>query len=189
MQSRKFILAAIPVLVVLLASTSPAKDYRYYDDRYYNQDDRYEHGNYYNNDRDDNRYDNRYDDRYNNRYDDRDDRHRDRHEPRKARAGWDIDSREARDAANCYHYSLYAENGRGSARISSLPGKNYIQVTNGEKSGYVCFDRGGTLELGKLANPGIFVEFRLERFGTFSFGPGQRGSEYAHNWYRSYYGL
>lgn len=103
--------------------------------------------------------------------------------------GWDISSGQARRASNCYHYSLYAEGGRGSARIMSLPGKNYIQVDNGRRSGYVCFNGPTTLELGKLANRNIYVEFDIEDIGVFYFDSGEQGSKRINNWFRSYWGL
>ena len=103
--------------------------------------------------------------------------------------GWDINPHRARRASNCYHYSLYVEGGRGSARIMSLPGKNYIQTSNGQKSGYVCFNGFPTLELGKLSNANVYVELDIEDIGTFYFDSGERGSKLINNWHRSYWGL
>ena len=130
-------------------------------------------------------------------YERRDPRHHDqrhqqpkqKHKARKTvQAGWDVDPRIAQYAPNCYPYTLSAQGGKGSARITSIPGKNYIQV-NGQKSGYVCFQRGATLELGKLANPGIKVKFNLKGIGSYGFARGNSGSSYKNNWYRSYWGL
>lgn len=115
-----------------------------------------------------------------------------KHEARKthrARAGWDADPRDARDAYNCYRYRLHVEQGRGSARIMSLPGRNYIQVSNGDKKGYVCFDGSTTLEIGKFSNPRTGVEFQLEGYGSFSFEPGERGSSLSNGWYRKNFRL
>ena len=103
--------------------------------------------------------------------------------------GWDISPRRARRASNCYHYSLYVEGGRGSARIMSLPGKNYIQVSVGQRSGYVCFNGYTTLELGKLSNTDVYVELDIEDIGTYYFDSGNRGSKLINNWHRSYWGL
>ncbi len=100
--------------------------------------------------------------------------------------GWDMDPRQASAAANCYYYTLYVEGGRGSARIMSLPGKNYIQFTSGLKEGYVCFNGPTTLELGKLSNPNVYVELDIEDIGIFYFDPGDNGSRFVNNWYRSY---
>ncbi|MFT5701187.1 MAG: hypothetical protein ACI8ZB_004076 [Desulforhopalus sp.] len=106
----------------------------------------------------------------------------------KVKAGWDVNPRIAKRASNCYKYSLSAQGGKGSARIMSIPGKNYIQVA-GQKSGYVCFQGDPTLELGKLGNPNIKVKFKLEGNGSYAFGRGKTGSNYKNNWYRSYWGL
>ena len=103
--------------------------------------------------------------------------------------GWDISPRRAKRSPNCYFYSLYTEGGRGSARLMSISGKNYIQQESGERSGWVCFNRPTTLELGKLSNPNVYVELYIEDIGTFSFDRGDRGSKYINNWYRSYDGL
>jgi len=103
--------------------------------------------------------------------------------------GWDINRHRARRSSNCYRYSLYVDGGRGSARIMSLPGKNYIQISNGQKSGYVCFNGFTTLELGKLANTNVHVELDIEDIGTFYFDSGNRGSKLINNWHRSYWGL
>ena len=86
--------------------------------------------------------------------------------------GWDISPRKAHRTSNCYYYTLYVDGGRGSARIISLPGKNYIQISNGQKEGYVCFNGPTTLELGKLSNPDAYVELDIDEFfsgqGAFS---------------------
>jgi len=105
-----------------------------------------------------------------------------------ANSGWDVDSRIAKRSPNCHRYTLSAYGGKGSARITSIQGKNYIQVT-GQRSGYVCFQGDPTLELGKLGNPSINVTFKLERRGSYDFGMGETGSNYKNNWYRSYWGL
>jgi len=105
-----------------------------------------------------------------------------------AKPGWNVDSRIAKRSPNCRRYTLSARGGKGSARITSIPGKNYIQVT-GQKSGYVCFQGEPTLELGKLGNPNIKVTFKLEGKGSYGFGRGKTGSRYKNNWYRSYWGL
>ena len=103
--------------------------------------------------------------------------------------GWDINPRKAHRTSNCYYYTLYVEGGRGSARIISLPGKNYIQISNGQKEGYVCFDEPATLELGKLSNPNAYVELNIDGIGIFYFDSGDGGSKLINNWYRSYQGL
>lgn len=105
-----------------------------------------------------------------------------------ATSGWNVDSRIAKRSPNCHRYTLSAYGGKGSARITSIPGKNYIQVT-GQRSGYVCFQGDPTLELGKLGNPGIKVSFNLEGSGSYGFARGKTGSNYKNNWYRSYWGL
>jgi len=107
---------------------------------------------------------------------------------KKVPPGWDISPKIAKRASNCYRYTLSAKGGRGSARITSIPGKNYIQV-QGKRSGYVCFQGEPTLELGKLGNPDIKVTLRLEGRGKFKFHPGQTGSSYRNHWYRSYWNL
>jgi len=105
-----------------------------------------------------------------------------------AKSGWNVDSRIAKRSSNCHRYTLSAHGGKGSARITSIPGKNYIQVT-GQRSGYVCFQGDPTLELGKLGNPNIKVTFKLDGRGSYGFGRGKTGSKYKNNWYRSYWGL
>lgn len=105
-----------------------------------------------------------------------------------AKSGWNVDSRIAQRSPNCHRYTLSAYGGKGSARITSIPGKNYIQVT-GQRSGYVCFQGAPTLELGKLGNPDIKVTFNLDGRGSYNFGRGKTGSNYKSNWYRSYWGL
>ncbi len=107
---------------------------------------------------------------------------------KRAQPGWDIAPRIAKRASNCYRYKLSARGGKGSARITSIPGKNYIQV-KGSRSGYVCFQGEPTLELGKLGDPGIKVTFKLEGKGKYAFNPGQKGSKYKNHWYRAYWGL
>lgn len=107
---------------------------------------------------------------------------------KKVRAGWDVSPKVAKRAPNCYRYTLSAKGGKGSARISSIPGKNYIQV-KGSRSGYVCFQGDPTLELGKLGNPNIKVTFKLEGRGKYGFYRGQKGSSYRNHWYRSYWDL
>ncbi len=104
----------------------------------------------------------------------------------RAKQGWDVKFRKARRSSNCHYYSIYAEGGRGSARLMSLPGKNYIQVTDGQKEGYVCFALPTTLELGKLSNPHVYVELYIEDIGTYYFDSGDRGSRTINNWHRSY---
>lgn len=133
-----------------------------------------------------------YEHRGNNRYDNhRYDNHRyDESESNSSlQQGWDINPHRARRATNCYHYTLYVEGGRGSARIMSLPGKNYIQISDGQRSGYVCFNGFTTLELGKLSNTDIYVELDIEDIGTYYFDSGDRGSKLINNWHRSYWGL
>ncbi len=103
--------------------------------------------------------------------------------------GWDISPRKAHRTSTCYSYTLYVDGGRGSARIISLPGKNYIQISNGQREGYVCFDGPVTLELGKLSNPDAYVELEIDGIGIFYFDSGDRGSKLINNWYRSYQGL
>jgi hypothetical protein len=103
--------------------------------------------------------------------------------------GWDVDSRRASEASNCYYYSLRVAGGRGSARIMSLSGKNYIQSNAGERHGYVCFNGPTTLELGKLGSQNVSVELEVEDIGTFYFGSGDHGSKFINNWYRSYQGI
>jgi hypothetical protein len=110
------------------------------------------------------------------------------HNSKMAKSGWNVDSRIAKRSPNCHRYTLSAYGGKGSARITSMPGKNYIQVT-GQRSGYVCFQGDPTLELGKLGNPDIKVTFKLEGRGSYGFGRGKTGSNYKNNWYRSYWGL
>lgn len=105
-----------------------------------------------------------------------------------AKSGWNVDPIIAKRSPNCYRYTLSAYGGKGSARITSIPGKNYIQVT-GQRSGYVCFQGDPTLELGKLGNPDIKVTFSLEGKGSYGFGRGKTGSSYKNYWYRSYWGL
>ncbi len=105
-----------------------------------------------------------------------------------AKSGWNVDSRIAKRSPNCHRYTLNASGGKGSARITSIAGKNYIQVT-GQRSGYVCFQGDPTLELGKLGNPDIKVTFKLDGRGSYGFGRGKTGSNYKNNWYRSYWGL
>ena len=116
-------------------------------------------------------------------------RNKNKHKARKIiKSGWDVDPRVAKRASNCHRYTLSTQGGKGSARITSISGKNYIQV-NGQKSGYVCFQGNPTLELGKLANPNIKVTFNLEGSGSYGFGRGNKGSNYKNHWYRSYWGL
>ncbi len=103
--------------------------------------------------------------------------------------GWDISPRKASRAPNCYFYSLYVNGGRGSARIMSIPGRNHIQVENGQKRGYVCFNEPTTLELGKLSNANVYVELVIEDIGTFYFDRSDRGSRSINNWHRSYWGI
>ncbi len=103
--------------------------------------------------------------------------------------GWDVSPRKANGAPNCYYYSLRVAGGRGSARIMSLSGKNYIQTNTGERHGSVCFNGPTTLELGKLGNPNVSVELDIEDIGTFYFGSGDHGSKFINNWYRSYQGI
>ncbi len=105
-----------------------------------------------------------------------------------AQSGWNVDPSIAKRSPNCHRYTLSAYGGKGSARITSIAGKNYIQVT-GQRSGYVCFQGNPTLELGKLGNPDIKVTFKLEGRGSYGFGRGKTGSNYKNNWYRSYWGL
>ncbi|RUM37123.1 MAG: hypothetical protein DSY50_00915 [Desulfobulbus sp.] len=105
------------------------------------------------------------------------------------RQGWDVSPRAAERSPNCYRYALYVDGGRGSARITSLPGKNYIQLTNGQKNGYVCFNRPATLELGKLADAHVDVVLDIENVGIFYFDGGDRGSKQINNWLRSYWSL
>ncbi|PID75688.1 MAG: hypothetical protein CSB23_01615 [Deltaproteobacteria bacterium] len=112
--------------------------------------------------------------------------HRRRRHREMAPSGWDIRPDLARQAPNCYRYSLTVTGGRGSARIEQLPGKNYIQ-TSGQKTGYVCFNGPARLELGKLANPNIEVQFRLKDVGVFVFTNGDRGRRQINNWYRTYW--
>ena len=107
---------------------------------------------------------------------------------KRVQAGWDVDPRVAKRASNCYRYTLSARGGKGSARITSIPGKNYIQV-KGAKSGYVCYQGEPTLELGKLGDPNVKVTFQLEGKGSYGFHRGQTGSSYKNHWYRSYWGL
>ena len=103
--------------------------------------------------------------------------------------GWDVDSRRASEASNCYYYSLRVAGGRGSARIMSLSGKNYIQTNAGERHGSVCFNGPTTLELGKLGSPNVSVELDIEDIGTFYFSSGDHGAKFINNWYRSYQGI
>lgn len=139
-------------------------------------------------------YDNRnYNDRYYERdrpyNDDRNGRYKQKHRmQRQAPEGWDINPQIAKNADNCYRYTLSVDGNRGSARILSLPGTNYIQ-TSGQKSGYVCFDGSPTLELGKLGDRGTRVTLRLEGRGKYTFNSNDPGSSYKNNWYRSYWGL
>jgi len=107
---------------------------------------------------------------------------------RRVQSGWDVAPNVAKHAANCYRYTLSSKGGKGSARITSIQGKNYIQV-NGTKSGYVCYQGQPTLELGKLGNPGVKVTFKLEGKGKYGFYRGEKGSQYKNHWYRSYWGL
>jgi len=105
-----------------------------------------------------------------------------------AKSGWNVDPKIAKRSPNCHSYTLSAYGGKGSARITSIPGKNYIQV-DGQRSGYVCFQGDPTLELGKLGNPNIKVTFNLEGSRSYGFGRGKTGSKYKNNWYRSYWEL
>ncbi|MFT5726228.1 MAG: hypothetical protein ACI8PB_000346 [Desulforhopalus sp.] len=105
-----------------------------------------------------------------------------------AKSGWNVDPRIAKRSPNCHRYTLSAYGGKGSARITSIPGENYIQVT-GQRSGFVCFQGDPTLELGKLGNSDIKVTFKLDGRGSYGFGRGKTGSNYKNNWYRSYWGL
>lgn len=107
---------------------------------------------------------------------------------KQAQPGWDVTPRIAKKASNCYRYTLSTRGGKGSARIMSIPGRNYIQV-QGNRSGYVCFQGEPTLELGKLGDPSIKVTFKLEGKGKYAFNRGQKGSSYKNHWYRSYWGL
>lgn len=104
------------------------------------------------------------------------------------KSGWNVDPRIAQQSPHCHHYTLSTYGGKGSARITSIAGKNYIQV-DGQRSGYVCFQGNPTLELGKLGNPNIKVKFNLEGSGNYGFGRGQTGANYKNNWYRSYWGI
>lgn len=103
-------------------------------------------------------------------------------------SGWDINPQKAKQASNCYRYTLTSHGGKASARITSISGKNYIQ-TQGQKSGYVCFQGEPTLELGKLGDPNIKVKFKLQGKGSYSFARGDKGAKRKNNWYRSYWGL
>jgi len=105
------------------------------------------------------------------------------------RLGWDVSPWTADRAPNCHRYSLRASGGRGSARITSLPGKNYIQVSNGEKNGYVCFNGPTTLELGKLADHNVSVALQIEDVGTYYFEGGDLGEKRINNWLRAYWSL
>ncbi|SDO74565.1 hypothetical protein [Desulforhopalus singaporensis] len=109
-----------------------------------------------------------------------------RHHQQTFQAGWDIPPGQAATADNCYRYSLRAEGGRGAARILSLPGKNYIQVENGTRHGFVCFNEQQTLELGKLGNTATEVQLVISRVGKYRFSSGDPGVSYKNNWYRSY---
>lgn len=110
------------------------------------------------------------------------------HKRKQVHSGWDIPAKIAKHAPNCHRYTLSAKGGKGSARITSIPGRNYIQV-KGRRSGYVCFQGDPTLELGKLGDPGIKVVFKLEGRGKYGFYRGQTGSSYKNHWYRSYWDL
>lgn len=105
-----------------------------------------------------------------------------------AKSGWNVNPTIAKRSPNCHRYTLSTYGGKGSARITSIPGKNYIQV-DGQRSGYVCFQGDPTLELGKLGNPNIKVKFNLEGNRSYGFGKGKTGSNYKNNWYRSYWTL
>jgi len=109
--------------------------------------------------------------------------------PAPARQGWDVSPWAAERAPNCHRYSLYVDGGRGSARITSLPGKNYIQLSNGQKNGYVCFNGPATLELGKLADQNVTVALDIEDIGIYYFDSGDRGSKQINNWLRTYWSL
>ena len=106
-----------------------------------------------------------------------------------SRLGWDVSPWAADRVSNCHRYSLWVSGGRGSARITSLPGKNYIQVSNGEKNGFVCFNGPTTLELGKLADPNVSVALQIENVGTYYFNSGDRGERMVNNWLRAYWNL
>lgn len=125
---------------------------------------------------------------YEKEYRDRDRKKFRHHKKNHAQPGWDVSPRVAKAAANCYRYTLTAQGGKGSARIMSIPGKNYVQV-RGNKQGYVCFQGEPTLELGKLGDPGIKVTFTLEGMRKYSFPRGQTGCSYKNHWYRTYWGL
>lgn len=107
---------------------------------------------------------------------------------KRVQSGWDVAPNIAKQAPNCRRYTLSAKGGKGSARITSIKGKNYIQV-NGTKKGYVCYQGDPTLELGKLNNPNVKVTFKLEGKGKYGFHRGEKGSSYKNHWYRSYWGL
>ncbi|BHH84162.1 hypothetical protein [Desulforhopalus sp. 52FAK] len=107
---------------------------------------------------------------------------------KRVQSGWDVAPKIAKHAPNCRRYTLSAQGGKGSARITSIQGKNYIQVS-GTKSGYVCYQGDPTLELGKLNNPNVKVTFKLEGKGKYRFHGGEKGTRYKNHWYRSYWGL
>ena len=109
--------------------------------------------------------------------------------PVPTRQGWDVSQWAAERSSNCHRYALFVEGGRGSARITSLPGKNYIQLTNGQKNGYVCFNEPSTLELGKLADSNVAVVLDIENIGIYYFDRGDRGSKQVNNWLRTYWDL
>lgn len=118
----------------------------------------------------------------------RDSHREDKHRERRAPAGWDVNPDIAKHSYNCHHYHLSVTGGKATARITPLPGKNYIQ-THDQRTGYVCFEDSARLELGKLANPQTEVTLRLRDIGTFVFTRGDKGSKYKNNWYRTYWGL
>lgn len=184
---RHSLLTATVCLFFLIVTGAVAGDRYEYDD--HSRDDRP----YWQEYERDHRIDKRYDrERYHQRRDERREYYREKHEVRKthrARAGWDVDPRKAEHAYNCYRYRLHVEHGRGSARIMALPGRNYIQVSNGDKEGYVCFDGSTTLEIGKFSNPQTGVELRLEGYGRFSFEPGEMGGSLRNGWYRKNFRL
>jgi hypothetical protein len=176
----KIVKAIILLALMFTPAMSMARDYNNYqeDPRWLPSDTRESYRSY-----EDYNYNDREGD-----YDDRDRYEKKHRRQKQAPAGWDIPPEIARQAPNCYRYTLSVDGNRGSARITSLPGTNYIQ-TSGQKSGYVCFDGSPTLELGKLADRGTRVTLRLEGRGKYTFNRNDPGSSFKNNWYRSYWGL